>query len=93
MARDGYFADGKLLYDIDEDALTVIKSWEDVGYIELIVEVITADGKTEATAFVWQEEITRLTAWNRNEFQKLHLEDYANIHIPKYLEGYRKSQE
>ena len=84
---------GKLLFDVDDESMSILDFFEDDSYYREIVEVLKGDEKVSAFVYIWKPELKEKLKedWDPEEFKKFHLTDYVNKVIPEDLKEYNKN--
>jgi len=78
-------ANGYILNNVDMHSFATIKEWEGDEYSLELIPSDLVGGKICYT-YMWTSNITGLL-WDKDVFQRKHLQWYVDIEIPEYLKN------
>ncbi len=88
ISNTGSRVEGKIIFDVDQQSLDILDSFEDEKYELKILKLYTEEGREyEVLTYVWKEEFRDMLKgdWDPNYFKDNYLSIYINDIIPRVL--------
>ena len=92
IAHAGSSVQGKVLFNVDERSLEILRFFEGSEYRSICVKVNVDNNRVKASVFVWIEEHHRLDTadWNQVVFEKTALADYISYVVPETVKEFER---
>ena len=92
IAHAGSSVQGKVLFNVDERSLEILRFFEGDEYNCITVKVNVDNNRVQASAFVWTGGHHRLDTadWDQAVFEKTALADYISYVVPETVKEFEQ---